>query len=330
MSDCCSGTRTEPSAVEAGSTDAAARSAELSALAAVGAARPDRDRRRGTVALTGGTFAMGSEQPEAVAADGEGPVRDVTVSSFRMDETAVTNRQFGRFVRETGYRTDAERFGWSFVFAGYVTAESRPNLLQARVPGAPWWLAVEGVHWRTPTGTGSDFSGRDQHPVVHVSHHDALAYAAWAGRRLPTEAEWEFAARGGLAGARYAWGDELTPGHRWRANIFQGSFPRSDSGDDGFVGTAPVKSFPPNGFGLYELSGNAWEWCSDWFSTTWHAEASQATRLDPAGPPDGSQRVIRGGSHLCHDSYCNRYRVSARTSNTPDSSTSNMGFRCAL
>ena len=198
------------------------------------------------------------------------------------------------------------------------------------MPGAPWWLAVDGVHWRTPTGTGSDLAGRDQHPVVHVSHHDALAYAAWAGRRLPTEAEWEFAARGGLPGARYAWGDDLMPGHRWRANIFQGSFPRSDSGEDGFVGTAPVKSFAPNGFGLYEMSGNAWEWCADWFSATWHADAGPETRLDPVGPADGSQRVIRGGSHLCHDSYCNRYRVSARTANTPDSSTSNMGFRCAV
>jgi formylglycine-generating enzyme required for sulfatase activity len=273
---------------------------------------------------------MGSEDADAVAGDGEGPIRDVTVSPFRLEETAVTNRQFRRFVRETGYITDAERFGWSFVFEGYLSAESKPHLLSARVPGAPWWLGVEGVDWRTPTGTGSDLAGRDQHPVVHVSHHDALAYAAWAGRRLPTEAEWEIAARGGLPGATYAWGDELTPGHRWRANIFQGSFPASDTGEDGFVGTAPVKSFAPNGYGLYEMAGNTWEWCADWFSATWHVEAGRAARVDPSGPPDGSGRVIRGGSHLCHDSYCNRYRVSARTSNTPDSSTSNMGFRCAL
>jgi sulfatase modifying factor 1 len=329
MSACCTGRRAQPAPADDGA-DAATRSTEMTALAALGAARPDRDRLRGTVRLDGGTFAMGSEDAEAVAGDGEGPVRDVTVSPFRLDETAVTNRQFRRFVRETGYRTDAERFGWSFVFAGYLTPESRQHLLQARVPGAPWWLAVEGVDWRTPTGTGSDLATRDQHPVVHVSHHDALAYAAWAGRRLPTEAEWEFAARGGLAGARYAWGDELTPGRRWRANIFQGSFPASDTGADGFVGTAPVKSYAANGYGLYEMAGNTWEWCSDWFSATWHVEAGAAARVDPAGPPDGSGRVIRGGSHLCHDSYCNRYRVSARTSNTPDSSTSNMGFRCAL
>ena len=219
-----------------------------------------------------------------MAGDGEGPVRDVTVSSFRLEETAVTNRQFGRFVRETGYRTDAERFGWSFVFAGYLTAESKGNLLPARVPGAPWWLAVEGVHWRTPTGTGSDLAGRDQHPVVHVSHHDALAYAAWAGRRLPTEAEWEFAARGGLPGARYAWGDDLMPGAPVAGEHLPGQLPPSDSGEDGFVGTAPVKSFAPNGFGLYEMTGNAWEWCADWFSATWHAEAGPATRLDPTGP----------------------------------------------
>jgi formylglycine-generating enzyme len=328
MSACCAaGSVHGPALAAAG--EPLDRARQLAELAAIGAARSERDRHRGTVRLDGGTFAMGSEDDEAVVGDGEGPVRDVTVSPFRIDETALTNRQFARFVRESGYRTDAERFGWSFVFAGYLTRESRPHILQATVPGAPWWLAVEGVHWRNPVGTGSDLTGRDQHPVVHVSHEDATAYAAWAGKRLPTEAEWEFAARGGLDGARYSWGEEFRPRGRWRANIFQGSFPRSDTGEDGFAGTAPVKSFPANGFGLYEMNGNAWEWCADWFSATWHVESTPATRHDPVGPPDGTHRLIRGGSHLCHDSYCNRYRVSARTANTPDSSTSNMGFRCA-
>lgn len=165
--------------------------------------------------------------------------------------------------------------------------------------------------------------------MVHTSWADASAYAAWAGKRLPTEVEWEVAARGGLDQTRFAWGDELVPKRRWRCNIWQGQFPRANSAEDGHVGTAPVRTYPPNGYGLYEVAGNVWEWCADFWSTTWHTTDRPDTRIDPTGPPTGDLRVIRGGSHLCHDSYCNRYRVAARTHNTPDSSAGHTGFRCA-
>jgi formylglycine-generating enzyme len=183
-----------------------------------------------------------------------------------------------------------------------------------------------GASWRRPEGPGSDLAGRGDHPVVHVSWNDARAYCDWAGLRLPTEAEWEFAARGGLEGKRLPWGDELTPGGVWRSNIWQGTFPTHNTAEDGYVGTAPVDAFPPNGFGLHNASGNVWEWCADWFHPTFHRNGPTD---NPTGPPAGQARVIRGGSYMCHDSYCNRYRVAARSSNTPDSSTGNMGFRCA-
>jgi len=277
--------------------------------------------------IPAGTFAMGSDDPESVPGDGEGPVREVSISAFRLDETAVTTRAFAAFVRATGYVTEAERFGWSFVFGGFLGPEA--DLVDGRVEQAPWWRGVRGATWRQPLGRGSASDRWDRHPVVHVSYNDAAAYTAWAGKRLPTEAEWEYAARGGLAGRRYAWGDELTPGGRHRANIWQGEFPRHNTLDDGYAGTATVRSFPENGYGLYEMAGNVWEWCSDWWSTSWHGDASDATRVDPHGPDTGTAKLNRGGSHLCHASYCNRYRVAARTSNTPDSSTSNIGFRCA-
>jgi formylglycine-generating enzyme required for sulfatase activity len=279
------------------------------------------------VRIAGGEFRMGGADEDANPEDGEGPVRTVTVSPFLMDATAVTVRQFATFVKATGYVTEAERFGWSFVFHLFVGAEQRPHVRDASVPGAPWWLAVDGADWRHPDGPGSTVDNRQ--PVVHVSWHDAAAYAAWAGKRLPTEAEWELAARGGLDQARYPWGDELVPRGRWRCNIWQGTFPVENTAEDRHVGTAPVKSFPPNGNGLYEVAGNVWEWCADRWSSTWHAQDRQETRVDPQGPPDGESRVIRGGSYLCHHSYCNRYRVAARTANTPDSSSGNTGFRCA-
>jgi formylglycine-generating enzyme len=191
---------------------------------------------------------------------------------------------------------------------------------------APWWLAVHGADWRSPEGPGSDIRQRQNHPVVHVDWYDAQAYAAWAGKRLPTEAEWEHAARGGRSSARFAWGDELTPRGRWQCNIWQGTFPTDNTGDDGFLTTAPAKSFAPNGNRLYCVAGNVWEWCADWFSPTYYAESPDH---DPPGPEDGEQRVMRGGSYLCHDSYCHRYRVAARSSNTPESTAGNIGFRCA-
>jgi len=295
-------------------------------------AAPHRDPAdvvRGMVTVPGGPFLMGSADDDTFPDDGEGPVRSVTVGTFRIDPKAVTNAQYATFVKATGYRTDAERFGWSFVFHLFVRGEAAARVLDATVPQAPWWLAVEGADWRHPQGPGSDLAERANHPVVHVSWHDAHAYATWAGKRLPTEAEWEKAARGGLEQARFPWGDEFTPRGQHRCNTWQGVFPRQNTGADGFVGTAPVNAFRPNAYGLYNTSGNVWEWVGDRFSADWHAAGSPATRLDPRGPDTGDTRVMRGGSYLCHESYCNRYRVAARTASTPDSSTGHCGFRCA-
>ncbi len=280
------------------------------------------------VVVPGGSFRMGGDDPDAIVADGEGPVRSVHVSAFLIDRCAVTTADFAVFVADTGYRTEAEQFGWSFVFEGLLTPCARDGVVGS-LPGAPWWQAVRGATWRSPRGPGSDVDALGRHPVVHVSFNDALAYAAWAGKRLPTEAEWEKAARGGLDQRRYPWGDELTPLGEHRCNIWQGTFPAHDTGEDGHVGTAPVSAFSPNGFGLFNMVGNVWEWTADRWSADWHVAESITTRTDPAGPPGGDSRVVRGGSYLCHESYCTRYRVAARTHNTPDSSTGHTGFRCA-
>lgn len=277
----------------------------------------------GMLLLPGGTFLMGADDADGFPADGEGPVREITVSPFRIDPYAVTNDRFARFVDETGHVTEAERFGWSYVFAGFLPAALRRGA--ARPAQTPWWCGVDGACWRAPEGPGSTVAERGDHPVVHVSWNDAMAYCSWAGVRLPTEAEWEYAARGGPAQLRYPWGDELTPGGAHRCNIWQGHFPTKNTAEDGFRGTAPVDAFEPNGFGLYNVSGNVWEWCADW----WGTEHGTRPRTDPTGPARGASKVIRGGSYLCHRSYCNRYRVAARTSNTPDSTTGHMGFRCA-
>lgn len=274
------------------------------------------------VTVPGGVFLMGADDDEGFPADGEGPVREVAVSPFRISRYAVTNERFGRFVAETGYVTEAERFGWSFVFAAFVPAALRRDA--PRPEQTPWWCGVAGAYWRAPEGPGSGVGERADHPVVHVSWNDAAAYCRWSGTRLPTEAEWEFAARGGLEQRRYPWGDELMPDGEFRCNIWQGRFPAKNTAADGYKGTAPVDAFPPNGFGLHNVAGNVWEWCADWWST----EHATALRTDPAGPGSGSSRVMRGGSYLCHKSYCNRYRVAARSSNTPDSTTGNLGFRC--
>ncbi|GAA1188922.1 formylglycine-generating enzyme family protein [Kitasatospora gansuensis] len=279
---------------------------------------------RGLLALPGGRFLMGTDDPVGFPADGEGPVREVEVGPFRISPTAVTNAQFGSFVKATGYVTEAERFGFSFVFEGFLA--SAVAATAQSVAGVPWWRAVPGADWRRPEGPGSTAGDRQNHPVVHVSWHDARAYCAWSGTRLPTEAEWEYAARGGLEQKRYPWGDELTPGGRHMCNIWQGVFPTLNTAADGHRSTAPVKSFRPNGHGLYNVAGNVWEWCADWFSPDFHRTGPHH---HPAGPPDGTRRVMRGGSHMCHDSYCNRYRVAARSSNTPDSSAGNIGFRVA-
>lgn len=280
---------------------------------------------KGMQRLEGGPFLMGSENG-TYPADGEGPVREVTLSPFYIDVCAVTNRQFEKFVKATGYTTEAERFGWSFVFHLLLPEETRAKL-KTHVPGLDWWWKTPGAHWRRPEGLASNIKDRMDHPVVHVSWNDAMAYCEWAGKRLPTEAEYEHAARGGLVQQTFPWGEELTPGGKHYCNIWQGTFPAQNTCEDGYLGTAPARSFPPNGFGLYNMAGNVWEWCWDWFSPDFHVKGPRA---NPHGPPQGAAKVIRGGSYLCHESYCNRYRTSARTANTPDSSTGNMGFRCAV
>jgi formylglycine-generating enzyme required for sulfatase activity len=281
------------------------------------------DAKHDLVLLTGGEFLMGTDDPLGYPADGEGPVHTVSLSPFYIDMYAVTNARFSEFVAATGHVTDAERFGWSFVFAGLLP-DDFPDT--RGVASAPWWRQVEGADWQHPEGPQSRLATREQHPVVHVSWRDADAYCTWSGTRLPTEAEWEYAARGGLIQKRYSWGDELTPGGAHRCNVWQGKFPSTNTCDDGHYGTAPVDAFEPNGFGLFNLSGNAWEWCGDWFSPRYYGRSPAS---DPPGPEDGTHRVIRGGSYLCHESYCFRYRVAARSANTPDSTTGNTGFRVA-
>ncbi|MGW4382453.1 formylglycine-generating enzyme family protein [Kitasatospora sp. NPDC004531] len=276
------------------------------------------------VLLPGGEFLMGSDDREGFPADGEGPVRPVRLDPFLIDTRAVTNEQFAAFVADTGHRTEAERLGWSYVFAGFLPAALRRA--SPRPERTPWWCGVRGAAWDRPEGEGSDLADRADHPVVHVSWNDAAAYASWAGKRLPTEAEWEYAARGGLEQARYPWGDELDPDGAHRCNIWRGTFPTRNTATDGYRGTAPVDAFAPNGFGLYNTAGNVWEWCADWWTT---AHPTARPLVNPLGPQAGSARVIRGGSHLCHKSYCNRYRVAARSANTPDSSSGHTGFRCA-
>ncbi len=274
------------------------------------------------VRLDGGAFLMGTDDSLGYEADGEGPVHQVTLRPFLMDAEAVTNARFRKFVHATGHVTAAERFGWSFVFAGLLPDEFPDT---RGVVQAEWWRQVYGADWSHPEGPQSDVTDRDDHPVVHVSWDDASAYCAWAGSRLPTEAEWEYGARGGLEQRRYPWGDELEPGGEHRMNVWQGTFPAENSCGDGWYGTAPVTEFPANGFGLHNMTGNVWEWCADWFAPDFYASSPTS---DPIGPPAGTHRVMRGGSYLCHASYCNRYRVAARSGNTPDTSTGNLGFRC--
>jgi len=282
---------------------------------------PSRIARRWSVPI-GGAFVMGSDD-RRFPDDGEGPVRRVAIGEFAIACFAVSNLQFGDFVRATGYATDAERFGWSFVFAGLVPEEVR-RAIGNRAADTPWWIAVPHAYWAQPEGPPSTVLDRLDHPAVHVSWNDAKAYCQWSDTRLPSEAEWEMAARGGLERTRYPWGDELVPDGEHRCNIWQGSFPDTNTAADGFAGTAPVHAFKPNGYGLHNMAGNVWEWCEDFFSPAYHriTASENPLQMEPA-----ANRSLRGGSFLCHESYCNRYRVAARSSNTPESSASNIGFR---
>lgn len=291
----------------------------------------------GMVWLPGGTFWMGSEDGR----HDELPLHQVTVDGFWMDRTEVSNDQFEKFVRATGYVTIAERQPDPKDYPG-----ADPKLL---VPGSvvftppkeavplddatAWWRYVPGANWRHPEGPESSIVGRGNYPVVQVSWDDAMAYAKWAGKRLPTEAEWEYASRGGLDRQPYVWGKDKVPGGKWQANIWQGNFPNENTGEDGFKGLAPVASFPPNGFGLYDMAGNVWEWCADWYRPDYYAHSPAK---NPKGPddsfdpdePGAQKRVQRGGSYLCSDSYCSGYRPSARMKCTPDTGLSHSGFRC--
>jgi len=272
--------------------------------------------------IPAGSFVMGDSSGDRNPGDGEAPLHRVSLEAFSIDTTSVTNDDFARFVDSTGYRTEAEEFGFSAVFHLAVAAEAEDVL--GRPPQTPWWLGVRGADWRHPGGALSSIDGLGDHPVVHVSWNDAQAYCAWAGRRLPTEAEWEYAARGGLQQKRYPWGEEEIDDGGWRANIWQGVFPTSNTLEDGWLTTAPVRTFTPNGYGLWQMVGNVWEWASDWFDPGYYGVSPETS---PTGPERGQSRILRGGSYLCHISYCNRYRNSARSQNTPDSSMGNAGFR---
>lgn len=269
---------------------------------------------------------MGTNDKVGFDTDGEGPAREVNMSPFYMDETVVTNAQFEQFIKSTDYVTDADRYNWSFVFYSFLSPAIAKTVTN-RVLGATWWSQVNGANWKRPEGPGSSVKDRMDHPVVHVSWNDAVSYCNWSGKRLPTEAEWEIAARGGLDEKTYPWGNELKPDGKHKCNIWQGTFPKHNTLEDGFTGTAPAIAYDQNQYGLYNVSGNVWEWQSDWFTPEYHRVSPQK---NPTGPSAGTTKSIRGGSYLCHASYCNRYRVAARSSNTPDSSTGNMGFRCVM
>jgi formylglycine-generating enzyme required for sulfatase activity len=263
------------------------------------------------VQIPAGPFSMGTNNALAYPADGEGPKRIVELDEFWIDETAVTNQSFAQFVEATGYITEAELTGWSFVPA-FLLSEQDEQYLVGQSGDTPWWVGVTAANWRQPLGPSSSTTDIQSHPVTHISWSDANAFAQWNGKRLPTEAEWEKAARGGLDNSLYAWGDDLIVDGQHMCNIWQGDFPTFNSAQDGHLGTAPVHSFEPNGYGLYNVCGNVWEWTADSWNSTDLAD----------------NKVIKGGSFMCHDSYCNRYRLSARTSHPKNGFTAHIGFRC--
>jgi formylglycine-generating enzyme len=279
------------------------------------------------VKIPAGQFLMGTNSAIAYPADGEGPQRSVELDEFWIDETSVTNLDFSNFVEATGYQTEAEITGWSFV-PSYLISQLDKHQALGQSANTPWWVGVNGANWLHPLGPSSSIEEILDHPVVQISWDDANSFAGWSGKRLPTEAEWEKAARGGRENSIYPWGDELNPKGEFACNIWQGEFPHFNSGDDGYIGTAPVYSFEPNGFGLYNVCGNVWEWCMDSWSDNSHYRTSHQQILNLNGQNSVESKVIKGGSYLCHDSYCNRYRISARTSQPRNGFTAHIGFRC--
>jgi formylglycine-generating enzyme required for sulfatase activity len=305
----------------------------------------DAASTEGMVWVPAGTFVMGTNDGHWNAS----PAHAVRMDGFWIDAHEVTNAQFAAFVEATGYVTVAEKPIDPADFPPHVRAHMPPGVLPAssmvftptdgpvRLDNeAQWWRMVEGADWRHPEGPGSSIEGRMDHPVVHVCWADAKAYADWAGKSLPTEAQWEYAARGGLSGVTYVWGDEKLPDGQWMANIWQGDFPVTNTLDDGYLTTAPVGSYPANGYGLYDMSGNVWEWCADYYSDRYYARSPDANPPGPAryedhGPRAGEgmpMRIIRGGSFLCSDTYCLGYHPTARMYTTEDSATNHTGFRC--
>jgi len=306
----------------------------------------------GMVWIPGGEFTMGTDSE--LAWPDERPAHRVLVAGFWMDRTEVTNAQFRAFVAATGYVTTAEKPPLLEDILRQSPPGTPPPDPEVLVPGSlvfrptagpvdlqhysQWWHWTPGASWRHPEGPGSDLAGKDDHPVVHVSWDDAVAYCRWAGKRLPTEAEWEFAARGGRDGLPYVWGDQPFAPAQPQANLWQGNFPYKNSADDGHARTAPVQSYAPNAFGLYDMAGNVWEWCADWYQRDLYRTRAGGLVVNPTGPerssdparPYSPQRVQRGGSFLCNDSYCSRYRPAARHGGSPDTGMSHVGFRCAL
>lgn len=271
--------------------------------------------------LDGGQSHVGTDTPE-IGADGEAPRRQVTIKPFGLSKYSVTNRQFSDFVADTEYRTDAEMFGWSYVF------NDRRDQSEGYAEGAPWWKAVEGGCWSAPFGSESDIRDLEDHPVVHISGNDARQYAEWCGGRLPTEAEWEYSARASNDDMRYPWGNlEPDDENKFFCNIWQGSFPETNTGKDGYLGTAPVDSFQPNGFGFHNMSGNVWEWTADRFRIRSIKRDAKKRNLSAAKE---KEYVLKGGSFLCHKSYCWRYRIAARTGRPLDTSAGHTGFRVAF
>ncbi|MGZ4987948.1 MAG: formylglycine-generating enzyme family protein [Limisphaerales bacterium] len=328
-------------------------STEVPATNSAAASSTDRSWTNDMVWVPPGKFMMGSTNGQT----DEVPVHELTMDGFWMDKTEVSNEQFEKFVKATSYVTVAERKPDPKDFPGVPEENlvagaivfSPPTLEEVNkmrsedgldpVKEIPldnhslWWKYVPGANWRHPQGTNSSINGLAKHPVVQVCWEDALAYSKWAGKRLPTEAEWEYAARGGLTNAPFTWGDEITPKGKWQGNIWQGHFPSENTSADGFPGTSPGATFPPNGFGLYDMAGNVWEWCADWYHPDYYA---QSPAKNPPGPEDSydpnepgvQKRVMRGGSYLCSDLYCTGYRPSARMKSSPDTALSHTGFRC--